>query len=68
MSEPSLNFICPVCGASAGEKCESSTGYPRVEPHKERIEFAEGRDLDVTVKLKVIEIEKPNNPATRKGE
>jgi hypothetical protein len=27
---------CPTCGAGPGEKCELSTGQPRLEPHRDR--------------------------------
>lgn len=27
---------CPTCGANAEEKCELSTGLPRIESHRDR--------------------------------
>ena len=27
---------CPTCGAQPGEKCELSTGLPRLNPHRDR--------------------------------
>jgi len=31
-----LGTRCPTCGAKAGEKCELTTGQPRVSPHRNR--------------------------------
>jgi len=31
-----LAVRCPTCGAAPGEKCELSTGLPRIEPHRDR--------------------------------
>jgi hypothetical protein len=36
-SDPSLKFVCPVCGAQAQEVCEMNTGMPRFESHRERM-------------------------------
>lgn len=35
--DPSLNFICPMCGAKATKHCESLNGDLRSESHRERI-------------------------------
>jgi hypothetical protein len=34
--EPALLVRCPTCGAKPREKCELSTGLPRIEPHPAR--------------------------------
>jgi hypothetical protein len=31
-----LAVRCPTCGAKRGEKCELSTGLPRINPHRDR--------------------------------
>jgi hypothetical protein len=31
-----LAVRCPTCGAAPGEKCELSTGQPRMNPHRDR--------------------------------
>jgi len=34
--EKALAIRCPTCGAKPGEKCELSTGLPRINPHRDR--------------------------------
>jgi len=31
-----LTVRCPTCGAAPGEKCELSTGEPRIDSHRDR--------------------------------
>jgi hypothetical protein len=38
-----LAVPCLTCGAIAGQKCELSTGQPRMTPHRERIWVAKDR-------------------------
>lgn len=45
MRIPSLNFICPICGAQPGEQCELTTGTPRFESHSERVWIAQDHRL-----------------------
>jgi hypothetical protein len=52
MTDPSLNFECPVCGAAPHERCETNSGTPRFESHRERRDVA--KDVD-TLERELIE-------------
>jgi hypothetical protein len=42
--EQALAFPCSYCGARRGERCELNTGYPRMDPHVDRLLSAVGLD------------------------
>ena len=35
-ADPSLDFVCPKCGAQLREQCALKSGQPRFESHVER--------------------------------
>jgi len=48
MTDFSLDFICPVCGAQPKEKCTLTTGAARFESHVERKWIAQDHHRKLT--------------------
>jgi hypothetical protein len=46
ISDLSLDFVCPTCGADPQEKCEMNSGTPRFESHLERWDIAKNHTRD----------------------
>jgi hypothetical protein len=44
--DPSLKFVCHICGAQPQERCETNSGTLRFESHRERRDVAKEHNVE----------------------